>query len=712
MIIDFAKPAGWDALTIEDLFYAYRKAKADCFFERSTFESREFAKFELNLVSNLHILLARLQAGEIDTLLKDNLGEPRPGAKKLSVELNDPPSHNGHAFFSDADLEFERLIKNRKVRPEFRVIGHFPVIMHILSALWINTTGHLYDAVLQRTARGARLRRFRSQRRGQRGAYHREAIGSFEPYWEPYRRWRADGLDAIRRELKHDARVLAVTLDITSYYHSIDASFLLDPKFLEYSAIKLSEWQRGFTQSIVTALHLWAEKARADQLLSAGSPDGVPIGLSLSRIVANVLLLELDRSIQRNLAPIYYGRYVDDIFLVISDPRDIPDVGTLFAFIQQRCGTLFRRVGDDTEIALSYHSKPLKLQDAKQKLFVLHGQAGIDLLAHIESQIQAVSSERKLMASADDLESTASAKVLTAAASPTEEADTLRRADALSVRRFGWAIQLGKVETLVNDLPPEAWEEQRKAFYLFARNHVLRADTILDQIDYIPRLLSIAVRSRDWKSCMELADAVNESIAKLREHAAAHQEATSIKVNGNEEQNSPGLWTLFDRGVQECMQEAVLRSWPSEVLGDRLDDVHEKVLHKVGLKAEDIAEVAGIQDADLAVVPYKRGMWSRAAEIKPSEDVVIGVYRYAEDLESFLVHAFPDDAGSQQARIRSGSRLPFLFPTRPFSAAEIARWAPQQCVYSNTADQWAKFVRAARVVWVKDIGAISSDHNV
>ncbi|WFO19574.1 hypothetical protein ATS73_001550 [Pseudoalteromonas sp. H100] len=57
-----AEFTGWDSITIEDLLVAYRKAKADCFFENTFPTAIKFAEYEQNLLTNLKALLGQLQA--------------------------------------------------------------------------------------------------------------------------------------------------------------------------------------------------------------------------------------------------------------------------------------------------------------------------------------------------------------------------------------------------------------------------------------------------------------------------------------------------------------------------------------------------------------------------------------------------------------------------------------------------------------------------
>lgn len=138
----------WQHVTLADLFFAFRKAKADCFFERSICIASQFAEYEQDLASRLTALLASLQAGQVAEVLIQNLGITRVVAKKLVTAPMKGAAPDGHGFFSDPARAFDRLCASHELTPEFRLIGDFPVDMHVLSALWINLVGHRFDAVL------------------------------------------------------------------------------------------------------------------------------------------------------------------------------------------------------------------------------------------------------------------------------------------------------------------------------------------------------------------------------------------------------------------------------------------------------------------------------------------------------------------------------------------------------------------------------------
>ena len=56
-----AEFSGWDKLSQADLLIAYRKAKADCFFENTFPTAIKFADYEQDLLVNLDKLLEQLK---------------------------------------------------------------------------------------------------------------------------------------------------------------------------------------------------------------------------------------------------------------------------------------------------------------------------------------------------------------------------------------------------------------------------------------------------------------------------------------------------------------------------------------------------------------------------------------------------------------------------------------------------------------------------
>ncbi|HVW11212.1 MAG TPA: RNA-directed DNA polymerase, partial [Bryobacteraceae bacterium] len=401
-------PAGWEDITREDLFYAFRKAKTDCFYEHTVLAADRFTAYEAELFSNLNRLCDRIKAGDVDALFAENLGEVAVVAKKLNKTPNRNNRKGLHDFFSDPTKFFERLTRDTTLHPEFRLVGDFPVEMHVLSALWINLVGHRFDARLGPHVYGSRLRRYRmvdNQDTRVAGRYHREALGIFEPYFTPYKTWRNRGLGTMRAELKAGRAIIAISLDLSNYYHRIDPNFIAAPHFQAALGVNLSPWATSFTRTFADSMSNWAN--RTTELLKTYGcelrddvPGGLPIGLAAARLAANVLLHQLDQAFMAGLAPIYYGRYVDDMFLVLQDSWSFGSAQDLFHWIQARVPLLQSTKREEMEIRFepeySAHSK-ITLQKSKQRVFFLSGSVGLDLLSNIESEINEVSSERRLM---------------------------------------------------------------------------------------------------------------------------------------------------------------------------------------------------------------------------------------------------------------------------------------------------------------------------
>lgn len=545
--------SGWNNLTLEDLLVAYRKAKADCFFENTFPTAIKFAEYEQDLLKNLDNLLNQLKNESGFEGNEKLLGDFRLLPKKLSTDRKSGSSENGHVHFSKPERAVESLFRNYDITPEFRIVGDFPVDTHIISALWINMIGHRFDAKLDDSCYGARLKRIRNDQlftEDDDKPFHISSIGSFVPYFQPYQKWRSDGLKAIRDELEKDRDVIAVSLDLKSYYHFIDPLAISGAALLEALDLELTDGEKAFTEQLSRFLSNWADGAATFGQSVGGKKanisGGLVIGLTCSRVISNALLHKWDRLVLEKLSPIHYGRYVDDMFLVLRDTGTVTNSSDLMNLIQARMGKncISQSADNDKVWGISQGSDiqgktQISLQSDKQKLFVLQGRAGLDLLDSIEKEIYELSSEHRLMPSPDQLEHSTAAKVLSAAGSVGENADTLRRADGLTIRRLGWSLQLRHVETLARDLPANQWKKQREEFYQFAHNHILRADNLFAHFTYLPRLLGFAISMNEWEHAEQIAVKSYRAIDAL---ASEVGRGKKILINGCDAKALKDLW--------------------------------------------------------------------------------------------------------------------------------------------------------------------------
>ncbi|HFU7954020.1 TPA: RNA-directed DNA polymerase [Escherichia coli] len=742
---------GWDDLTIEDLLVAYRKAKADSFFENTFPVAIKFAEYEQELLENLQKLLDLLQSEDGFSSNKKLIGKFRLLPKKLTTKKKHE-SQNGHVHFSNPKRAADHLFNNFDLIPEFRIIGDFPVDSHIISALWINMVGHKFDASLDNCCYGARLKRIRNDElfsNEQDNPFHISAVGSFSPYFQPYQKWRGDGLKAIRDELEKDRDIIAASLDLKSYYHFIDPLAITSDDLYNTLNIKLTEDEKAFTAQLAVFLKHWSNGAAAfGKKIAYKTPvinGGLVIGLTASRIISNILLHHWDKLVIEKLSPIHYGRYVDDMFLVIRDTGTITNNHEFMLLLQDRLGNdcvyLKNEQKQIWQIQQGEHFQgktTIQLQSDKQKLFVLQGRAGIDLLDSIEKEIYELSSEHRLMPSPDQLEHSTAAKVLSAAGSVGENADTLRRADGLTIRRLGWSLQLRYVETLARDLPPSEWKEQREEFYQFAYNHILRADNLFAHFSYLPRLLGFAISMNEWQHAEKIVLKAYESINLL---ASVITSGKEVNINGCKTRAVNDLWRCIKGTLSWLFVDAATRYYsPDRLFLDKrskkeecLADTFFNHISQSLTNLKDLLDLRFdsadfylkaplVARADLAKEPYKQIVKSQSAEKlvnqrdSKKEVKILKLMSDSSLIDIDVIKLFlKSTKNTRLEKVAKGNRknesyLPYIFPTRPLTPAEISELAPECVGLPSTSDKkpderpstiWAKYTQALRGVWIK-----------
>ncbi|KTD65347.1 RNA-directed DNA polymerase [Legionella spiritensis] len=735
---------GWDNLLLEDLLVAYRKAKADCYYEKILPTSIKFAKYEKDLLKNLNSLLNKLKKNPGFKNDSSFRGEYRLIPKKLNIEPKEGIP-KPHVHFSDPYKSFKNLIQNKDMTPEFRVIGDFPVITHIISALWVNMIGHKLDACLTNNCYGFRLKRLgdnTSLSKKNKRAFHISAIGSFEPYFFPYQQWRKDGIKAMKSELNNNRKIIAASLDLKSYYHFIDPNYIKSNAIYDSLALdeQPTDHEKNFTDELAEFLDTWSNSSNIfiNEITQNEQEihKGLAIGLTATQIISNLLLHKWDDLILKNITPIYYGRYVDDMFLVIPDPETISNADEFMGFLQKRIGKNYLdkkdnnswqiQLGDDFQ-GKSY----LRLQQNKQKLFLLQGQRGLDLLDSIEKEIKELSSEFRLMPSPENLEKSTAAQVLSATLNTSESADTLRRADGVTIRRLSWALQMRHVETLALDLPISEWEHQRNEFYQFAHNHILSSENLFDHFSYLPRLLGFAIGLNEWVQATYIIKDIFSSLNAIAEECTTN---TKVTINGNESIIDNGLWDRVKETLGWFLIETITQYLdPMLLFSDELpiqNEKHAKYLIKNLLEQQpkitndDVNDIflqaKQIAISDLSKTPYKNILESRAASQlinfrSPSEKrndrEILNEFSKTKlidikDLRLFIKLSKKMRLHWVKKKKRKGeSFLPYIFPTRPYTPAEITELIPQ-CIGINSNSLnydpylWGKLVKLLRGVWV------------
>ncbi len=212
------------------------------------------------------------------------------------------PSNFVTNSFSKENCEISRLA----------IFCDMPVELHIVSIAWLHKFGYVLDQDLTPNCRGNRI------------LFQKEKIGFgrtlFKPYFKQYQNWWSKGIKKADELLKEGENVTVLNFDIKDYFHSVE---------LDFSALE-AELSSHFGDISNHPLHLIFKKLhsiyttklqiiRHSSVTNKPNKYALPIGLLSSFVIGNWFLKGFDKYIQKQLIPSYYGRYVDDIFIVLKD---------------------------------------------------------------------------------------------------------------------------------------------------------------------------------------------------------------------------------------------------------------------------------------------------------------------------------------------------------------------------------------------------------
>jgi len=507
-------PAGF--ITLSDVYLAYKKAKVEAFYDRSHPSCLRFTKFEQNLRANIECIFNILNNGQVAWWTESELiGEYLYIPKSIDDRKWDG-NDNVHYRSVDPDVDWVQRFKqsdSQRLEAKYRLIIVPTVEYQIISALWIIKVGHvLEERINRKLSYGNLLRRKFGKARGvANGPVNLDSAGLFVPYFSAYRDWRKKGLDAMRGLLDHGKSVTAITMDLANFYHNVSPKFVLRSSFIERMGVELSSEQRKFTRLLVDSIYTWYE----------GTPDyddrvdgALPVGISTSKILSNILLCELDDEIQEKIAPAYYGRYVDDIFLVFETPDGLGSGNTIIEYLAREVDCLKIKkvagIAPSLTVRLKYaHDSELVFSSSKQKIFSLSSEHGHDLINQITAQIRSQSSEYRMLPQVPRTANEMADRALLASSDASLIADALRKADVVSIRRLGLSLLLSDIEQYSINLQRAEWVEVRKEFYGLCKRYLVSPKGLFEYFGYYSRIVRLMVSNYDFADVGEFIEKID-----------------------------------------------------------------------------------------------------------------------------------------------------------------------------------------------------------
>lgn len=309
------------AATGTEIETAYRKLKSYVYYDKTDLRLRErLAKFECSNQFEANLKTIQQVA---DTA--NPASDPRFKRWLRRIDCRVVPKKLGPARSATlaTDEAAGKFITNVTSGPsvEVETVNYFfdgPIELHLIAVLWLMREGRHLDAKLLPECCGSRLS----------PKLHEEnddSLQLFTKYHEQYSRWRDTGIRKAKQLLVEERRSVAILgLDLREYFYRVGLDFNEVREALQAAGVLRDE---GVLLDCIESIG----KAYRDciaPLLVRTHPDlveaeaGLPIGLCSSLVLANWYLQEFDAEVLKSVRPAYYGRYVDDILLVVSVSQD------------------------------------------------------------------------------------------------------------------------------------------------------------------------------------------------------------------------------------------------------------------------------------------------------------------------------------------------------------------------------------------------------
>lgn len=258
-----------------------------------------------------------------------------------------------------------------------------PIQLHIIEVLWSLVVGPLLDNKLTDDCYGNRLHNTSLHFISNEQKSNSSEL--FKRYIDQYNKWRDKAVNKATQLSEQDENVAILSLDLTSYFYHVDLDF---DKIEELIIESIDEDEEHFElaltltellQKIFVTYNDYISKYIKTSHKDCIDKLTLPIGFTSSAIIANWYLKDFDEEVCLEAKPAYYGRYVDDILIVLKRPN-FDKAAPIESLIERYCGGVLFASDQDEGYFIDVDSNELPIQ--KQKLIFqyfdkLHSKAGL-----------------------------------------------------------------------------------------------------------------------------------------------------------------------------------------------------------------------------------------------------------------------------------------------------------------------------------------------
>lgn len=354
-------------ISIQDIYEAYRKLKNYYYYDNSslhtririaTFEKDFFrldkSKFKKEFQKKCSNLLAVLNNDDNDgqifnKMLDDICYYLVP--KGLKEEDN---KNVGLTYISNIKE------KNNIQIDQYNVMIDAPVEIHLISTLWLMFVGVHLSKLVKAHNYAYNFTLFTSS--DDEKQHLNTGLQLYSPYYKGYQDWRDNALKKTEAILDSKKNATIISLDIQRYFYNVRINL---PEFIDNAVIEnnieFPVGSKALISRLTDLLHRIHKRFQSNveaffvdlKEVSAMQEEAtlLPVGLLSSGLIGNLYLYKFDRLVMQNLRPDYYGRYVDDILLVLGETKANTDVDEFFFtyFTDEKRGILTPVIDDNAE---------------------------------------------------------------------------------------------------------------------------------------------------------------------------------------------------------------------------------------------------------------------------------------------------------------------------------------------------------------------------
>ena len=290
--------------------------------------------------------------------LKENKNIKKYG--KISYYTQPKSFENNIVEEKDTLIVTNRYVSDMYIMKNFNFFIDIPIELHIINVLWIMKLGYLLDSQYCHYSNKSKSYCYANKLQFDDDT-EKLLPGNklFKTYAYQYQKWRDECIEVAEDLLNnHKTDVIIVSLDIKRYYPSA---------FLEYSLINddlkircenkniqedyekysflttvLGQIRDCYFSSIEKLINEDNQNKKDAEKITSNKP--IPIGMLSSNIIANWYLRVFDEKVNKFVNPAFYGRYVDDILIVLKNNGDCAELSKEDGICDKTCCTDRRKL--------------------------------------------------------------------------------------------------------------------------------------------------------------------------------------------------------------------------------------------------------------------------------------------------------------------------------------------------------------------------------